>query len=80
MNQELVHAVRERRALLFVGAGVSQNLGLPSFGELIDHLAGELDYDPEIYATQGDYLSLTELCLQETLYRLIRLTFSGRRR
>ena len=60
MNQELVHAVRERRALLFVGAGVSQNLKLPSFRELVDHLAEELDYDPEIYATQGDYLSLTE--------------------
>lgn len=57
---DLIAALREHRVILFVGAGVSQNLGLPSFGELIDHLAEELGYDPEIFGIFGDYLSLAE--------------------
>lgn len=56
----LIEAVRERRAILFAGAGVSQNLGLPSFTGLVERLAHELDYDPELFQTHGDYLALAE--------------------
>ena len=58
--QELIDAIRDRKVLLFVGSGVSQNLGLPSFEQLIDHLADELGYDPDIFRLFGDYLSLAE--------------------
>jgi hypothetical protein len=57
---DLVNALREKRVILFVGAGVSRNLGLPSFDQLIDHLAKELGFDPEIFRLFGDYLSLAE--------------------
>ena len=60
MIEELAKSVREGKVILFVGAGVSQNLGLPSFAGLVRHLAKELNYDPEIYATHGDYLALAE--------------------
>lgn len=60
MNRELAQAVRAQRVILFVGAGVSENLGLPTFAELVQYLAKELNYDPEIYATHGDYLALAE--------------------
>lgn len=60
MIEELATAVREGRVILFVGSGVSQNLGLPSYSGLVRHLAEELNYDPEIYATHGDYLALAE--------------------
>lgn len=60
MITELVQAVREHKAILFVGAGVSQNLGLPSFSGLIAHIAKELGYEPDIYNTHGDYLALAE--------------------
>lgn len=61
--QELVQAIRDRRAILFAGAGLSMNLGLPSFGGLIRHLAEELDFDPEVFRLSGDYLSLAEYYL-----------------
>ena len=60
MIQELTQAIRERRVILFVGAGVSQNLGLPSFTGLVQRLAEDLDYDPDLFATHGDYLALAE--------------------
>lgn len=60
MNSELVDAVKQKRALLFVGAGVSASLGIPTFKGLVDQLATQLEYDPEIYASLGDYLALAE--------------------
>ena len=60
MISTLAQAIRQHEVVLFVGAGVSQNLGLPSFAQLVNHLAEELGYDSDIFATHGDYLSLAE--------------------
>src|ERR1700691_2550001 len=60
LRTTLVSAVRERRAILFVGAGVSMNLGLPSFRQLVSHIGEELDFDADIFHTFGDYQSLAE--------------------
>lgn len=60
MYDELVAAYNSGRLILFVGAGASANLGLPSWGELIAHLAHELGFDPEIYDTYGTNLALAE--------------------
>jgi hypothetical protein len=57
---QLREAYKSRRILLFVGAGVSMSLGLPSWRELIGHMAEELDYDPEIFKTYGSDLTLAE--------------------
>ena len=56
----LVEAVRARQVILFVGAGVSMNLGLPSWHALIDEIAAQLGYDPEVFQGHGDFLSLAE--------------------
>ena len=58
--QNLVNALKDHQVILFVGAGVSRNLGLPSFGELIDHLAEDLGFDAELFGLFGDYLALAE--------------------
>ncbi len=60
MITELANAIRNQRVMLFVGAGVSRELGLPVFSDLIDHLAESLGYDPEIFHSLGDYLTLCE--------------------
>ncbi len=66
MNQELLNAYSQGKILLFIGAGVSSNLGLPTWSKLIDHIAESLDYDPEVFKSYGDFLALAEYyCIQK---------------
>lgn len=51
---------KAKKLILFVGAGVSQNLGLPSWRDLINQVAKELNYDPAIFQSYGEYLALAE--------------------
>lgn len=60
MNDELLYAHRTGKLMLFVGAGVSANLGLPNWGALIEHIAEDLGYDPKIFSTYGTHLALAE--------------------
>jgi len=60
MKDELLDAHRTGKLMLFVGAGVSANLGLPGWGALIDHIAKDLGYDPKIFSTYGSPLALAE--------------------
>src|SRR5262249_41000220 len=57
---QLAQSVRGRGAILFVGAGVSMNLGLPSFTEVVDAMAKELGYDPELFRILGQHSVLAE--------------------
>jgi hypothetical protein len=49
--EDLARSVQERRAILFVGAGISMVVGLPSWQELIDHMTRELGLEGD--AEQG---------------------------
>ncbi|QEA38685.1 Sir2 family NAD-dependent protein deacetylase [Pistricoccus aurantiacus] len=60
MNAELLHSYRAGKLMLFVGAGVSANLSLPTWSELTAHIALELGYDPKIFSTYGTPLALAE--------------------
>jgi hypothetical protein len=60
MIEPLIDAIRNRQAMLFAGAGVSRDLGLPSWGELIQEMAKQLDYDPRVFEGHGGYLELAE--------------------
>ena len=55
----LLSALRSRRLILFVGGGVSQNLGLPDFSELVDHIAKEMGFDRQTYHV-SDYATIAE--------------------
>lgn len=60
MNAQLIEDYKKGKILLFVGAGVSANLGLPTWGKLVNRLASELGYDPDVFKTYGDFLALAE--------------------
>lgn len=60
ISNELINELRLNRVILFVGAGVSMNLGIPSWKELICRMAVELDLDPETFQRYGDFLELAE--------------------
>ena len=55
--------------MLFVGAGISNSVSLPTWSDLIEQLGNELGYDTEIFECYGDYLLLAEyykLCKGDT--------------
>jgi NAD-dependent SIR2 family protein deacetylase len=52
--------IKQKKLIPFVGAGLSMNLGLPSFSELIDKIAEELEYDPAVFKLNGNSLQLAE--------------------
>ncbi len=59
--ENLALSVREGRAILFVGAGVSMSVGLPSWEKLIAHMEKELGVDQALLERpQGSYQTLAE--------------------
>ncbi|WP_120993661.1 SIR2 family protein [Stutzerimonas urumqiensis] len=58
--ERLREAYRSDQLILFVGSGVSANIGLPPWRRLVDQIALQLDYDPEVFGTYGNFLSLAE--------------------
>lgn len=58
--EELAAAVRDRRVLLFAGAGLSMSVGLPSWHELIDHMKRELGLDDMPHQSGWSYQTLSE--------------------
>jgi hypothetical protein len=67
MLDDLAKAVRQRQAILFVGAGLSMSVGLPSWRSFIEHMIAELGLDPEhqlgqdfSYQTLAEYYRITQ--------------------
>src|SRR5262245_58477174 len=54
------HDINPHETVLFVGAGLSMQLGLPSWSSLVAQIGTELGYDPQIFQGFGNYLALAE--------------------
>lgn len=59
-TKELKRAIKEKNAILFVGAGISATLGLPTWSDLIGKMGNDLGYDPDLFKEYGDNLMLSE--------------------
>jgi hypothetical protein len=60
---ELAEQIRQRRTILFAGAGLSMSVGLPSWDELIGHMKEELGLDArtaDSYHTLAEYYRLKQ--------------------
>lgn len=57
---DLLQDIADRNLILFAGAGVSMNLGLPSWEELIDHISRDLGFDTVEFKKLGSFLELAE--------------------
>lgn len=61
MIDELARQLKDRRLVLFAGAGLSLSLGLPSWADLMAHMAADLGHEPdELLRPGADYLQLAE--------------------
>ena len=60
LMENLLDSIKRKNVVLFVGAGVSMNLGLLSWKGLISKMAEDLGFEPEQFSTLGDYLALAE--------------------
>jgi len=60
ISDELISDLKRNRVIPFIGAGMSMNLGLPSWSELISRMAIELEFDPAEFQAYGDFLELAE--------------------
>lgn len=59
--EHLARVVRDQRAILFAGAGVSMSVGLPSWRQLIGHMGEELGLDQsEFLSADSSFHTLAE--------------------
>ena len=57
----LIRELRRDESLIpFVGAGLSIPLGLPSWDDVLDIIARQLGYTPDVFKLNGDSLQLAE--------------------
>lgn len=72
--EQLAEEIRRRRVILFAGAGLSAELGLPSWEAFIGRLGPDLGFDPEAFLSLStDFRSLAEY------YRLKKGSIDGLR-
>jgi hypothetical protein len=57
---DIATLIQRDKLILFVGSGVSVGLGLPSWEDLIDYMANDLNEDKDLFKTHGDFLMLAE--------------------
>ncbi len=62
---DLARKIREGKVILFVGAGVSATLKLPTWSQLMDEIASRLAIDRDIFSLYGDPLTLAEYYILE---------------
>ena len=53
-NSELKKAIKDKNVILFVGAGISATLGLPTWNDLVAKMGEDLGFDADLFQQYGD--------------------------
>lgn len=56
----LKKSIKEKNVILFIGAGISATLGLPTWDSLVSKMGNDLGYDKDVFKQYGDNLILAE--------------------
>ena len=62
---EIQQAIENNKLVIFVGAGVSRNSGIPSWNELVTSMASELNFPCPNNISVSDYLKIPQLYFNE---------------
>lgn len=57
---KLAKLLREKKVMLFVGAGISASVGLPTWNALMREMGEEDGFDAELFESHGDNMMLAE--------------------
>lgn len=57
---ELAELIKQKKVMLFIGAGISASVNLPSWSALLGELGEKAGFDREIFQTYGDSMMLAE--------------------
>lgn len=58
--KEIAWLAKNKRLMLFIGAGISASMKLPDWKTLMENIGAELGYDKELFLSHGDYTLLAE--------------------
>ena len=78
---EISKALQNNRLVIFVGAGVSRNSGIPTWGGLIEQIASQIGYEKKKSYSQDEFLRIPEYFFQsvsgDNYYSFIVNSLSG---
>ena len=60
MIEDLSLALSRKRLVIFVGAGVSKNSGLPTWGQMVQAFAEKIDYPMEGRLATDEYIRIPQ--------------------
>ena len=68
MIDDLSFALQKERLVIFVGAGVSKNSGLPSWGQIVQAFARQIEYPMEGRLATEEYIRIPQYyyCMDES--------------
>ena len=68
MIEDMSLALNREKLVIFVGAGVSKNSGLPTWGQLVQEFAGKIDYPTNGRLATEEYIRIPQYyyCLDES--------------
>lgn len=64
--EQLAKQIVQGKVILFVGAGVSASVGMPTWRDMINKMAEDLKFDPSEFSGFGDYLQLASFYKSKT--------------